>query len=110
MMDLTWPKRIDSSHVWVTLRNGRQTAFPEGGIATHFWPTTQAAENVQDWPVCPRFYQRSADPRDAEPGDAGLCRPAWLDRTPPRHRCDSTTLSERKQMSIVFKVTVAIAS
>jgi hypothetical protein len=24
MMDLTWPKRIDSSHVWVTLRNGRQ--------------------------------------------------------------------------------------
>src|SRR5271165_6878050 len=66
-------------HAWATLRNGRQTAFPEPRIGRRFWPGTETGENVAGWPVRPRFYQRSADTSNAKPRPAGVCRPARLD-------------------------------
>jgi len=33
MNELTWPKRIDCGHAWVTFRNGRQTGFQKRKIA-----------------------------------------------------------------------------
>ena len=57
-------------------------AFPEGKIGHVFGQPRKPAENVPCGPVRPRFHQRSADASDAEPGHAGVCRPAWLDGRP----------------------------
>jgi hypothetical protein len=49
-------------------------------ISPRFRPGTEGAENVAGGPVRPCLYERPTDASNIEPGDAGVCRPARLDK------------------------------
>jgi len=79
MMNSARPKRILRGRAERRSENAHKTGLSESEIRPRFWPAAQTAENVSCRAICPRFYEWSADSRDAKSGHVRVCRRSRLD-------------------------------